>query len=183
MSWTAFHQLSSEHLVSFLTTFTSLTFLLTLLVDSSLTRMWDGSMWCQTKILNSLKHASGRLQTRPWINFINCITSQTIELLRSLYPLSLQACCITTHRLTNICMCKHALTRVPLISPRVTLTLAFWVSDKAVLVLNCFSPTKTCAKQSTELTSEPAGRFKIPTMCSYLLWSHQNWECCLKYRS
>lgn len=39
-------------------------------------------------------------------------------------------------------MCKHALTRLPLISPWAALTSVFWVSDKAVLVLCCFSPTK-----------------------------------------
>lgn len=39
-------------------------------------------------------------------------------------------------------MCKHALTRLPLISPWAALTSVFWVSDKAVLVLSCFSPTK-----------------------------------------
>lgn len=53
-------------------------------------------------------------------------------------------------------MCKHALTRLPLISPWAALMSAFWVSDKARLVLCSFSPTKYWTDLKVEIFFYPS---------------------------
>ncbi len=99
------------------------------------------------------------IQQEHRIYFFNCIKQNTNHApfqRTELFSFYLCPCYPTvslhTHKLTNTRMCKHAHTRVPLIRPQVTLTLEFWVSDKAMLVLSCFSPTQTLAKQGNELT-------------------------------
>lgn len=49
-------------------------------------------------------------------------------------------------------MCKHALTRLPLISPWAALTSAFWVSDKATLVLCRVSATNYWTDLKVEIS-------------------------------
>lgn len=103
-----------------------------------------------------------------WVYFIICVAFQTRKQLLLFYHCPCKHS-VYLHNLTNTCMCKQPLTRLPLISPWATLTLPFWVSDKAMLVLDCFSPTKTPAKQSAELTSKAAGQVK-KSIFIYFFW-------------
>lgn len=65
----------------------------------------------------------------------------------------------------------RAHTHALLIRLWVTLVFEFWVSDKAVLVPNCLSPTQTFAKQGTKLTLKTCCMVTHYTYSKHLLLS------------
>lgn len=107
------------------------------LADSSETTTCDGATLCRAKSLSLLLDIDalqGDDQQERGFTLIIAFLSRRSEIAFAFFLLSPPCLKVRrAHRLTNTCVRKHALTRVPLISPWVPLTLELWVNDKAVL--------------------------------------------------